>query len=170
MYIVIFLLSLDDQSENPFDWKDVSTDDIFANKRVVVFALPGAFTPTCSSTHLPGYEADYAAIKAAGVDEVYCLSVNDAFVMRKWGLDQGLPEDKETGNFQNVKLLPDGAAAFTRGMGLTCTWTKVTHPPHSPIPTYQPSLSVCLSLSVSHTRIYIYIYIHVTCAAHVTLE
>ena len=59
-----------DTSENPFDWKDVTTDDYFANKRVVLFALPGAFTPTCSSTHLPGYEAKYAEIRAAGIDEV----------------------------------------------------------------------------------------------------
>eukprot|EP00873_Tetraselmis_striata_P022376 jgi/Tetstr1/442640/TSEL_030735.t1 len=108
--------------ENPFDWKDVSSTDLFKGKRAVVFALPGAFTPTCSSTHLPGYEAAYQEIKALGVDEVYCLAVNDAFVMRQWGLHQGLPEDKSTGNFQNVKLLPDGAAAFTRGMGMSCLW------------------------------------------------
>jgi peroxiredoxin len=117
------------QTENPFKWKDVTSDDLFAGKRVVVFALPGAFTPTCSSTHLPGYERDYEAIKATGVDEIYCLSVNDAFVMRQWGLHQGLPEEKtdasnplNPGNFQKVKLLPDGAALFTRGMGMSCVW------------------------------------------------
>jgi len=91
-------------------------------KKVVLFSLPGAFTPTCSSTHLPGYEKAYAEMKALGVDEVYCLSVNDAFVMRQWGLKQGLPEDMETGNFKNVKLLPDGACLFTRGMGMSCVW------------------------------------------------
>ena len=75
---------------NPFKWKDVTTSDLFNGKRVVLFSLPGAFTPTCSSTHLPGYERNYEAIKAAGVDEIYCLSVNDAFVMRQWGLHQVL--------------------------------------------------------------------------------
>jgi peroxiredoxin len=98
---------------------------------VVLFALPGAFTPTCSSLQLPGYTKNYSAIKAAGIDEVYCLSVNDAFVMRQWGLHQGLPEEKtdtsnplNPGNFQTVKLLPDGAALFTRGMDMSCTWTS----------------------------------------------
>lgn len=90
-----------------------------------------AFTPTCSSTHLPGYEANYEAIKACGVDDVYCLSVNDAFVMRQWGIHQGLTkEDKDAsnplnpGNFKKVKLLPDGAALFTRGMGMNVVWEK----------------------------------------------
>ena len=68
--------------DNPFDWKDVTSADLFKGKRVVIFSLPGAFTPTCSTTHLPGYESNYEAIKACGVDEIYCLSVNDAFVMR----------------------------------------------------------------------------------------
>ena len=107
-----------------FDWKILSTDDYFANKRVVLFALPGAFTPTCSSTHLPGYEDSYEEIKSLGVDEIYCLSVNDAFVMRQWGLHQGLVEDKTPGSlgFEKVKLIPDGAAAFTRGMGMSTMW------------------------------------------------
>ncbi|GMI08283.1 hypothetical protein TrLO_g6468 [Triparma laevis f. longispina] len=100
--------------QNPFDWKDLTTSDLFAGKRIVLFSLPGAFTPTCSSTHLPGYEKAYEEMKSLGVDEVYCLSVNDAFVMRQWGLSQGLSE---------VKLLPDGAALFTRGMGMSATWT-----------------------------------------------
>jgi peroxiredoxin len=156
-------------------------------KRVVVFALPGAFTPTCSSTHLPGYEKvcfspffcmtslpsafalillcashifpsiytrpgkttrskearqeagsgltseeilqHYEAIKAQGIDEIYCLSVNDAFVMRQWGLKQECPEEMtdtsnplNPGNFQKTKLIPDGACLFTRGMGMSCTW------------------------------------------------
>mmetsp|Transcript_43294 Transcript_43294/g.102715 ORF Transcript_43294/g.102715 Transcript_43294/m.102715 type:complete len:261 (+) Transcript_43294:117-899(+) len=112
----------DSTAENPFDWKDVTSEDLFKGKRVVIFSLPGAFTPTCSSTHLPGYEAAYDDIKACGVDEVYCLSVNDAFVMRQWGLHQGLAEDKSTGNFQKVKLLPDGHCFFTRGMGLNVNW------------------------------------------------
>jgi len=113
---------------NPFDWLDVTTEDVFKGKRVVLFSLPGAFTPTCSSTHLPGYEAAYEEMTTKhGVDEVYCLSVNDAFVMRQWGLSQGLPEDKAIGatggGFQNVKLLPDGACHFTRGMDMSCTWS-----------------------------------------------
>jgi hypothetical protein len=74
---------------NPFDWKDMTTDDFFKGKRVVMFALPGAFTPTCSSTHVPGYHAAYSEILKEGVDEIYCLSVNDAFVMRQWGLHLG---------------------------------------------------------------------------------
>jgi len=62
-----------------------------------MFSLPGAFTPTCSSTHLPGYEAVYDEMKGMGIDDVYCLSVNDAFVMRQWGLAQGCEEDKTVG-------------------------------------------------------------------------
>ena len=115
--------------DNPYDWKDVTTDDLFKGKRAVVFCLPGAFTPTCSTTHLPGYEANYEAIKACGVDEIYCLSVNDAFVMRQWGIKQNLEcEDVDgsnpfnPGNFKKVKLIPDGAALFTRAMGLSTVW------------------------------------------------
>lgn len=81
-------IAVDDPDDNPFDWKAVTTLDLFQGKRVVVFALPGAFTPTCSSTHLPGYQDKYDEIRKLGVDEVYCLSVNDAFVMRQWGLNQ----------------------------------------------------------------------------------
>ncbi len=109
----------------------MTSTDLFKDKRVVLFALPGAFTPTCSTTHLPGYNEAYESIKACGIDEVYCLSVNDAFVMRKWGLDLGLKEEVtektgplNPGNFQKVKLLPDGSCAFTRGMGMSCTWSQ----------------------------------------------
>jgi thioredoxin-dependent peroxiredoxin len=120
-----------DNNNNPFDWKAVTTADLFAGKRVVLFALPGAFTPTCSTTHLPGYEAAYNEITATtttdlGIDEVYCLSVNDAFVMRQWGLHLGLSEDRTIGSpfgFHKVKLIPDGAAAFTRGMGMVTIWS-----------------------------------------------
>jgi thioredoxin-dependent peroxiredoxin len=102
----------------------VTSDDLFAGKRVVVFALPGAFTPTCSTTHLPGYDALYDAIRNENIDDVYCLSVNDAFVMRQWGIHLGLAEDVTPGGlgFQRVKLIPDGAAAFTRGMGMSTMW------------------------------------------------
>ncbi|KAG8461583.1 hypothetical protein KFE25_001187 [Diacronema lutheri] len=115
---------INSKDENPFDWKDVTSDELFKGKRCVLFALPGAFTPTCSSFQLPGYEKAYKEMKSLGIDEVYCLSVNDAFVMRQWGLKQGLEEDKTLGanGFKKVKLLPDGAAAFTRGMGMSCVW------------------------------------------------
>ena len=94
---------------NPFRWQDVNTHEIFADKKIVLFALPGAFTPTCSSTHLPGYENNYERFLAAGIDDVYCLSVNDAFTMFQWGKQQEL---------ENVKLLPDGSGDFSRLMGM----------------------------------------------------
>lgn len=109
---VVFKTRVRDEAvggENPYRWQDVSTADIFGGKTVVVFGLPGAFTPTCSSTHAPGYEAAYEDFKAAGVDEVYCLSVNDAFVMKQWADKLGISK---------VKMLPDGNADFTRGMGM----------------------------------------------------
>jgi peroxiredoxin len=95
--------------DNPFRWQDVTTDEIFKGKRVVVFSLPGAFTPTCSSTHAPGYEKQYDEIKALGVDEVICMSVNDAFVMYQWKKNLGL---------EKVHFLPDGNGEFTKGMGM----------------------------------------------------
>lgn len=97
------------EGENPYRWQDVSSAELFANRRIVVFALPGAFTPTCSSTHLPRYEELYSEFQAQGVDDIYCLSVNDAFVMFQWGRHIGA---------QNVKMLPDGNGEFTRKMGM----------------------------------------------------
>ncbi len=94
---------------NPFEWKDLSSDEIFKGKNVVVFSLPGAFTPTCSTSHLPRYEELYADFQAQGVDAVVCVSVNDAFVMYQWGKSQ---------NAKNVFLLPDGNGDFTRRMGM----------------------------------------------------
>jgi len=94
---------------NPFEWKTLSTDDVFKGKRVVVFSLPGAFTPTCSTSHLPRYEELHDEFKALGVDQVICISVNDAFVMYQWGLSQ---------NAENVFLLPDGNGEFTRKIGM----------------------------------------------------
>lgn len=94
---------------NPFRWQDKTSQDLFGGKKVVLFSLPGAFTPTCSSNHLPRYEELFDEFKAKGVDEVMCLSVNDAFVMFKWG--------KEIGS-KNVFLLPDGNGEFTRKMGM----------------------------------------------------
>ena len=113
---------VDNQSENPFDWKDITTNDYFKDKKCILFALPGAFTPTCSSSHLPGYKKMYQEFIDLGIDEIYCLSVNDAFVMRKWGIDQGLEEDKQPGSlgFKTIKLIPDGTAEFTRSIGMNC--------------------------------------------------
>lgn len=109
---VVFKTRVRDESvdgPNPFRWQDRSTADIFAGKRVVVFSLPGAFTPTCSSTHLPRYEELFEEIQAQGVDDIYCISVNDAFVMFQWSKHIGA---------ENVKMLPDGNGDFTRQMGM----------------------------------------------------
>lgn len=95
--------------DNPFEWRDLTTDQIFAGKRVVLFALPGAFTPACSERHLPEYEQLYDAFVAAGIDSVICLAVNDAFVMYQWAKSR---------NIENVTMLPDGNGDFTRLMGM----------------------------------------------------
>ncbi len=91
-----------------FEWHDLTSEDMFTGKRVVLFALPGAFTPTCSSTHLPGYEMEYDKLKELGMDEVYCLSVNDTFVMNSWMSAQEVSK---------VKPVPDGAGEFSRRLG-----------------------------------------------------
>ena len=91
------------------DWVDVTSDDIFANRTVVVFALPGAFTPTCSSTHVPRYNQLAPVFKQHGVDEIVCISVNDAFVMNEWQADQ---------KADAITFLPDGNGDFSRGMGM----------------------------------------------------
>jgi glutaredoxin/glutathione-dependent peroxiredoxin len=90
--------------------RDVQTDDLFKGKKVVLFALPGAFTPTCSAKHLPGFVEKAAELKKKGVDTIACLSVNDAFVMNAWGKDQ-----KVDGK---VQMLADGNGDFTRAVGL----------------------------------------------------
>ena len=87
-------------------WQDLDTETIFNDKKIIVFSLPGAFTPTCSSTHLPGYESKYDELLKY-VDEVYCISVNDTFVMNAWAKDL---------NVEKVKMLPDGSGVFTEGM------------------------------------------------------
>ncbi|MEI6986103.1 MAG: peroxiredoxin, partial [Rhodospirillaceae bacterium] len=101
---------------NPFEWKSVTTDDVFKGKKVILFALPGAFTPTCSTRQLPRYEELYGEFKALGVDAVVCLSVNDAFVMYQWGKSQGV---------EKVFLLPDGNGEFTRKMGMLVDKTNL---------------------------------------------
>jgi glutaredoxin-like protein len=91
------------------EWVDVSTDEVFKGKTVIVFSLPGAFTPTCSSTHVPRYNQLTPVFKQHGVDEVICVSVNDAFVMNEWQKEQ---------NAHNVTFLPDGNGDFSRGMDM----------------------------------------------------
>ena len=90
-------------------WKDVTTDELFNGKRVVMFSLPGAFTPTCSGQQLPAYDEAFEKFKELGVDDVYCISVNDAFVMNAWARDLQI---------KNVKMIPDGCGTFTRSMGM----------------------------------------------------
>ncbi len=91
------------------EWVDVSSNEVFSGKTVVVFALPGAFTPTCSSTHVPRYNQLAPALKRNGVDEIVCISVNDAFVMNEWRAEQ---------KAENITFLPDGNGDFSRGMGM----------------------------------------------------
>lgn len=112
---VVFKTRVRDESiegSNPFRWEDVTTTDLFAGKRVVVFSLPGAFTPTCSTYQLPGFEQNAQKFYDAGIDEIYCISVNDSFVMNCWAKDQGL---------ENVKVIPDGSGLFTVGMNMLVT-------------------------------------------------
>lgn len=94
---------------NPFEWRDVTSDEIFAGRRVVLFGLPGAFTPACSEKHLPGYERLFDSFVEQGIDQVICLAVNDAFVMFQWAKAQ---------NIEKVFMLPDGNGEFTRKMGM----------------------------------------------------
>ena len=90
--------------------KDISTEDLFNGKKVVLFAVPGAFTPTCSAKHVPGFVQNFDALKAKGIDEIACVSVNDAFVMGAWGKDQKAGD--------KVHMLADGNGDFTKAMGL----------------------------------------------------
>ena len=95
--------------ENPYKWKEITTADYFNNKRILLFSLPGAFTPTCSTYQLPGFEKHYDAIKKHGINEIYCISVNDSFVMNKWAQDQKI---------KNVKVIADGSGLFTNYMNM----------------------------------------------------
>lgn len=97
---------------NPYRWQDVTSWDLFAGKRVLIFSVPGAFTPTCSTYQLPQFESDYEKFFLLGLDDIYCISVNDAFVMNAWAKQQ---------NIVNVKMIPDGCAEFTRGMKMDVT-------------------------------------------------
>jgi len=107
---------------NPFRWQDMTTADYFAGKRVVLFSLPGAFTPTCSTYQLPGYEKGFGDFAAQGIDAIYCMSVNDSFVMNKWAESQEL---------ENVQVIPDGAGEFTRKMGMLVDKSNIGFGPRS---------------------------------------
>jgi peroxiredoxin len=116
---VVFKTRVRDESiggENPFRWQDVTSNEIFGGKKIVLFALPGAYTPTCSTSHAPGYEEHSQEFKDLGIDEVICLSVNDAFVMYQWAQKLGL---------KNVRMLPDGNGEFTRKMGMLVKKTNL---------------------------------------------
>ncbi len=95
--------------QNPYRWQDVTTSEIFDGRRVVVFSLPGAFTPTCSNEQCPAFERLYEDLKAEGVDEVICVTVNDAFVVHQWKRHLGV---------EKIQFLPDGSGRFTRLMGM----------------------------------------------------
>lgn len=97
------------RTRRDYEWVDVSSSEVFKGKTVVVFALPGAFTPTCSSTHVPRYNQLAPVLKRHGVDEIVCVSVNDAFVMNEWQREQ---------RADNITFLPDGNGDFSRGMGM----------------------------------------------------
>ena len=95
--------------DNPYRWQDMTSDDYFKGKKVVLFSLPGAFTPTCSTYQLPDFEKLFPEFQSKGVDAIYCLSVNDSFVMNAWARGQ---------NLENVQVIPDGSGEFTRKMGM----------------------------------------------------
>tara|TARA_Y200000002_G_scaffold200340_1_gene165319 strand:+ start:670 stop:1245 length:576 start_codon:yes stop_codon:yes gene_type:complete len=97
------------KGDNPFKWETKSTDDYFKNKKVILFSLPGAFTPTCSTFQLPDFDKLYDEFKQYGIDEIYCISVNDSFVMNAWAKHHKI---------EKVKVIPDGNGEFTRKMGM----------------------------------------------------
>jgi len=112
---VMFYLRERDESlgtENPFKWVYKTTNDLFSGKKVLIFGLPGAFTPTCSNSQLPNYEKLFEQFQAKGIEEVWCTSVNDSFVMYQWAKAQGI---------SNVKMLPDGNGDFAAAMGMLVT-------------------------------------------------
>ena len=102
--------------DNPFKWETKSTADFFAKKKSIVFSLPGAFTPTCSTYQLPDFNKLYEEFKSLGIDEIYCVSVNDSFVMNAWAKSQ---------NIDKIKVIPDGNGEFTRKMGMLVNKTNL---------------------------------------------
>mgnify|MGYP001436412860 CR=1 FL=1 len=105
---VVFKTRVKDKEGN-YGWEDQTTDDYFKGKKVLLFSLPGAYTPTCSTYQLPGFEELAPEFKEIGIDEIYCMSVNDSFVMNAWS---------KSNNLKNVKVIPDGSGQFTRMMGM----------------------------------------------------
>ena len=109
---VIFKTRVRDETiegDNPYKWKDKTSDEYFKGYKVILFSLTGAFTPTCSTYQLPNFEKLFYEFKSLGIDKIYCLSVNDAFVMNAWAKNQ---------NLKNVEVVPDGSGDFTRNMGM----------------------------------------------------
>ena len=112
---VVFKTRVRDESiegANPYRWEDKTSKDYFDGKRVVLFSLPGAFTPTCSTYQLPGFENNAKEFYEHGIDEIYCISVNDSFVMNRWA------STIRAEGLQKVKVIPDGTGEFTRQMGM----------------------------------------------------
>ena len=105
---IVFKTRVKDE-EGKFGWVDVTSMEYFGDKRVLLFSLPGAYTPTCSTYQLPDFEKLAPEFKKIGIDDIYCMSVNDSFVMNAWAKSQ---------NLQNVKVIPDGGGEFTRQMGM----------------------------------------------------
>jgi len=105
---IVFKTRVKDE-EGKFSWVDVTSMEYFGDKRVILFSLPGAYTPTCSTYQLPDFEKLAPEFKKIGIDDIYCMSVNDSFVMNAWAKSQ---------NLQNVKVIPDGGGEFTRQMGM----------------------------------------------------
>jgi len=99
---------LEGKSPNPYKWEENTTLDYFSGKRVILFSLPGVFTPTCSTYQLPGFERKYEMFEKTGIDGIYCMSVNDSFVMNAWAKAQ---------NLENVEVIPDGSGTFTEAVG-----------------------------------------------------
>jgi len=103
---------MEGKTTNPYKWEDKTTADYFAGKRVILFSLPGAFTPTCSTFQLPGFESKFEQMQHTGIDAIYCMSVNDSFVMNAWAKAQ---------NLENVEVIPDGSGTFTKAVGALVT-------------------------------------------------
>lgn len=110
------------EGTNPFKWQDLSTFELFAGKKVILFSLPGAFTPTCSTYQLPDFEQLADDFYVEGYEHIYCISVNDSFVMNKWAQDQKL---------ENVRVIPDGNGDFTRAMDMIVDKTNLGFGPRS---------------------------------------
>lgn len=107
-----------------YDWGELTIDECFLGKKCILIALPGCFTPTCSSTHLPGYNSLYDEFKKQGIDDIYCISVNDSFVFNEWMKSLDMAENKVSGDrlFSGIQPIPDGTGEFTQKVGMGCFW------------------------------------------------